>query len=206
MALIRGVRPGDLEALYAICLATGDNGQDASAQHDDSQVVGHIYAAPYAVLEPGSAFVVEDGDGVAGYIVGAADTLAFEERMVGEWWPALRGRYADPGGDPRAWNADQVRAYQIHHPQPPPARVTDAYPSHLHINLLPRLQGQGLGRRLIDTWLTRMRELGSSGAHLGVGVKNERAVRFYRAYGLTEFQFPNPRPDAQTRYFVADLR
>ena len=27
----------------------------------------------------------------------------------------------------------------------------DAYPAHLHIDLLPELQGQGMGRRLIDT-------------------------------------------------------
>ena len=125
--------------------------------------------------------------------------------METEWWPALRGQYAMPGGDPSAWSADELRAAQIHHPRPPPRRVTDPYPSHLHINLLPRLQGQGLGKRLIDTWLARMRDLGSPGVHLGVGRRNERAVRFYRAYGFTEFVFPKHDPDAAALYFVTSL-
>ena len=84
------MRPDDLGALYEIALATGDNGQDASGQHQDGRMVGHIYAAPYATLEPGSAFVAEDRQGVAGYIVGTHDTDAFEARMEAEWWPPLR--------------------------------------------------------------------------------------------------------------------
>jgi len=199
------VRPDDLGALYEIALATGDNGQDASGQHQDGRMVGHIYAAPYATLEPGSAFVAEDRQGVAGYIVGTHDTDAFEARMEAEWWPPLRAQYALPQGDYRGWSADQLRAYQIHRPQPPPKRVTQRYPSHLHINLLPRLQGKGVGKRMIDTWLGRMRELGSPGAHLGVGAKNTRAIRFYRAYGFAEFVFPTANPEAPALYFVTEL-
>jgi ribosomal protein S18 acetylase RimI-like enzyme len=39
---------------------------------------------------------------------------------------------------------------------------------------------------MIATWLDAMKRHGSRGAHLGVGFANERAVRFYRAYGFTE--------------------
>jgi ribosomal protein S18 acetylase RimI-like enzyme len=202
---IRPVQPGDLDALYEIALLTGDSGQDATGLYRDPRLVGHLYAAPYAVLEPGSAFVVEDEAGVGAYIVGAADTLAFEARMETEWWPALRRAYADPTGEPASWDRDQVRAYMLHHPRPPPARVTDAYPSHLHINLLPRLQGRGLGKALIDRWLARMEELESRGAHLGVSAENARAIRFYRLYGFEEFRFPRPRPEPDAFYFVTTL-
>src|SRR5258706_13095644 len=90
MAEIRPYRPADLEALYDICLKTGDSGQDASPLYRDAKLVGHLYAAPYGVLEPTSAFVVEDQAGVGGYIVGAADTAAFAARAEAEWWPKLR--------------------------------------------------------------------------------------------------------------------
>lgn len=72
MATIRGVRADDLDALYHISLKTGDAGQDATALYEDPKLVGHIYSAPYAVLAPEAAFVVEDAQGAAGYIVGAA--------------------------------------------------------------------------------------------------------------------------------------
>ncbi|HEY3800856.1 MAG TPA: GNAT family N-acetyltransferase [Caulobacteraceae bacterium] len=205
MTDIRGVGAADLDALYAICLATGDAGQDAGSLYRDPRLVGELYAAPYAVLAPDSAFVAQDEVGVGGYIVGTANTPAFEERLEAEWWPALRRRYAEPLGDPAGWNLDELRAWQIHHPRPPPARVTGPFPAHLHINLTPRLQGQGLGKALIDRWLGRMRELGASGVHLGVAAQNHRAIRFYRAYGFDEFVFPRPRPEPDSLYFTMTL-
>ena len=204
-ALIRAVAPGDLDALYRIALRTGDSGQDATHLYRDGALVGHLYAAPYAVLAPEFAFVAEDGEGVGGYIVGALDTLAFEARLEADWWPDLRRRYPDPGGDPKHWVLDDIRAWQIHHPRPPPTRVTDAYPSHLHINLLPRLQGRGLGKALIDRWIDAVAAAGSRGLHLGVSPSNHRALRFYAAYGLEEFRFPRPKPRPDTIYFVQDF-
>lgn len=202
---IRKVAPADLDDLYRICLETGDAGQDATHLYRDPRLVGHLYAAPYAVLEPDFAFVVEDSEGVGGYILGAIDTLAFEARLEAEWWPVLRRAYADPAGDPKQWGLDEVGAHQIHHPRPPPARITGRYPSHLHVDLLPRLQGRGVGKALIDRWLARMREAGSRGVHLGVSAENHRAIRFYRAYGFTEFRFPETKPGAGGLYFVTPL-
>lgn len=194
MANIRPYRPADGDDLYAIALATGASGADASSLYDDPKLVGHVYAAPYGALYPETAFVVEDAAGVAGYIVGAADTRAFEALAEARWWPSLRRRYADPPGEHARWSADQTLAWVIHHPPRAPTALVNGYPSHLHINLLPRLQGQGLGRRLIDRWLAAIRAQGSCGAHLGVGAGNTRAVRFYRAYGLIEPVLPRPPP------------
>lgn len=195
MPHIRPVQPADLDALYLIALATGDAGGDATHLYKDGKLVGHIYAAPYALLEPESAFVAEDGEGVAGYIVGTCDTPAFERRLEAEWWPTLRPLHADPSGSPHeSWSADELRAWTIHHPRGTPAKLTEPYPSHLHINLLPRLQGRGMGAKLIDRWLEAMREAGSRGAHLGVNLANARARRFYRAYGFEELPRDGSRP------------
>jgi len=192
-AEIRPYRPPDLDDLYRICLATGDAGADASDMYRDPKLVGHLYAAPYGVLSPDTAFVVEDDEGVGGYIVGAPDTRAFAARQEAEWWPRLRPHYADPSKTPHQdWNADQRAAYLIHHPFPAPRRVVEPFPSHLHINLLPRLQGQDLGRRLIDLMLETLRAKGSRGVHLGVNSANARAIRFYLAYGLDRWDLPIP--------------
>lgn len=186
---LRAYRAGDLDDLYAISLATGLVGGDASTLYRDPRMMGHIYAAPYAVLSPSTAFVAEDGDGVAGYIVGVADTLAFEERLDREWWPALRRQYADPGGPPEAWDADQRRCFMIHHPSRTPATVVAACPAHLHMNLLPGLQGQGVGRLLLKHWLAAARV---GAIHVGVNGQNARAVRFWQRHGFD-------RLDASTR-------
>ena len=189
MAEIRAVQQSDLDDLYRICLATGAGGEDACALYRDPRLVGHVYAAPYAVLSPRSVFVVEDAEGVGGYIVGAPDTRYFETRLENEWWPGLRTLYQDPAGEPRAgWSRDQLMSHKIHHPGRTPNEIVEPYPSHLHINLLPHLRGSGIGRQLMERWLATVRDSGSRGAHLAVGAANRRAIRFYRACGFHELE------------------
>jgi ribosomal protein S18 acetylase RimI-like enzyme len=205
MAEIRNYRPDDLEALYRICLETGDAGKDATDIYRDPKVLGHVYAAPYGVHAPESALVAEDDEGVGGYILGPVDTRAFEKTLEAAWWPRLRDVYPDPSKTrAESWSADERMHYLIHHPSRAPRRITEPYPSHLHIDLLPRLQGRGLGRKLIDAWLSRMRELGSIGTHLGVGPANARAVRFYGAYGFAEIE--RFGPPFNVIYFGMTLR
>ena len=187
MVEIRAVQSNDLDALYRICLATGSGGEDARALYRDPRLLGHVYAAPYAILSPRSVFVVEDTLGVGGYIVGAPDTRELETRLEAEWWPGLRMLYNDPAGESRAgWSPDQLMIHKIHHPGRTANEIVEPYPSHLHINLLPHLRGTGIGRKLMERWLATVREMGSRGAHLAVGPANRRAIRFYRACGFHE--------------------
>jgi ribosomal protein S18 acetylase RimI-like enzyme len=210
MPRLRAYRPADHDAVYDICVRTGAAGKDATPLLRDPPLLGHIYAGPYLELAPELAFVVEDDNGVAGYILGAADTAEFEDRLERDWWPELRRRYPPhrperasqrareragperPRPRPRAENMagdatlDDLLVALVHAPARAPADLVAAYPSHLHIDLLPRLQGQGWGRRLINTLLERLRASGSHGLHLGVAAANTDAQAFYRAVGFTE--------------------
>jgi ribosomal protein S18 acetylase RimI-like enzyme len=187
---IRPFRPSDLEALYAIALATGDVGEDASHLHEDGRLIGLIYAAPYASLEPQLVLVIEDHEGVAGYAVGTLDTTRWQLRLEAEWWPRLRRDYADPSAIPSSeWSADQRRAFSIHHPERPPQRVVEAYPAHLHLNLSARLQGRGAGTLLFSEWIARASQQGAKATHVGVNPANARAVRFWSKQGFEPLQF-----------------
>jgi ribosomal protein S18 acetylase RimI-like enzyme len=185
--IIRGYRPGDLADLYRVCLQTGDHGQDATAQFRDPDLLGHVYAAPYGVLEPALAFVVEDHAGVGGYCLAALDTREFEQRLEAQWWPPLRARYPEPDvADRDHWTRDEQIVYLIHHPWRAEDWLLAQYPSHLHVDLLPRVQGTGIGRRLIDAQIAVLAERGSPGVHLNVNAANLRALGFYHHLGFTE--------------------
>jgi ribosomal protein S18 acetylase RimI-like enzyme len=185
-AHIRPYHSGDLDALYRICLLTGDDGQDATSLFHDPQLLGHFFAAPYGLFEPSLAFVAEDAEGVGGYIIGALES---------EWWPGLRTRYPGPPPSlpPQQWTPDQHVAHMIHHPWRIPDELAARYPSHLHINLLPRLQAGGHGSQLTKTLLAALRDQGSRGVHLHVPRGNRHAVGFYRHIGFTEL----PATDAE---------
>ena len=187
MPAIRQVRPDDLESLYGISLATGLAGGDASHLYADSRLMGHIYAAPYALLEPRLALVVEDSEGVAGFAVGVTDTTAWERRLERDWWPALRERYAMPEeADAARWTPDQRRAFMIHCPAATPPAVALSYPAHLHVNLLPRLQRRGIGARLLDRWTSVARTRGARAIHVAINRANTGGAEFWRKMGFAD--------------------
>ena len=195
MLTIRTFRSADLEALYAISLATGHEGGDASHLYSDRKLIGHIYSAPYALLEPRLALVVEDDEGVAGFAVGTPDTGKWQERLEAEWWPKLRRQYADPAARPASeWSADQRRAYAIHHPRRTPRQIVDLYPAHLHLNLLERTQGRGAGTMLFSEWMARASEQGVEATHVGVNRANARAVRFWSRRGFDRLKLEDGDP------------
>lgn len=185
MLTLRTYTPADLDALYAICLQTADAGKDATALHHDKRLVGHIYSAPYGVLEPNNVFVAEDGEGVAGYVVGTYDTNAFSERLEREWWPGLRQRYADPAN---LTAADRDRVASIMKPSHPPADLVAGHPAHIHMNLLPRLRGQRVGTRLLDLWVEQARANGVPSIHLGASASNTGGIAFWTRSGFTPWR------------------
>jgi GNAT superfamily N-acetyltransferase len=195
MLKLRPATLQDEDALYAISLKTGDSGEDATSLYGDGRMVGHIYSVPYLHLNPDDAYVVEDGKGVCGYIVGALDTALYEERLEWQWWPALRAIYADPQGDPSGWNADQKRAHIIHHPPKARSDILMDYPAHIHMNLLPRTQGQGGGTAMLARWLDMARQKGVKGIHLGASPLNEKGMGFWQSRGFARLDPPENRPE-----------
>ena len=198
---VRPYRPDDLDDLYRVCLQTAFHGGDGTGVFRDPQLPGQVYAAPYAIFEPSLATVAHDADGVAGYIVAALDSFTFAQRLDREWWPDLRLRYPEPSADLAEQLSMQERQAieKIHRPPRAASELADRFPSHLHINLLPRLQGRGIGHQLMHTLIAQLRAQGSRGLHLDARLDNHRGAAFFRQVGFTELA-PTDR-----RCFVMDL-
>jgi ribosomal protein S18 acetylase RimI-like enzyme len=174
---IRPYHPSDLCSLYRICIQTLDNGTDASHLYPDPELVGHYFAGAYAVLEPDLCFILTCAGAPCGYVLGTRHSDMFGRRCEEEWFPVLRGRYPMPTPEDDSPSAGMIRA--IHHGYRSHPDVV-AYPAHLHIDLLPCVVGQGNGRRMMERFLCRLRELNIPAVHLGVAKKNERAIAFYK--------------------------
>jgi ribosomal protein S18 acetylase RimI-like enzyme len=96
----------------------------------------------------------------------------------------LRARYPLPAGDDDPSTDDAEVIALIHDPESPPDAVVTRYPAHLHIDLLPVLQGKGVGRAMMNRLLADLRARGVPGVHLGVDARNLRAVGFYEHLGF----------------------
>jgi ribosomal protein S18 acetylase RimI-like enzyme len=186
-AIIRKARPGDAPAAYHVCLKTGHHGADGEALYrDDPDALGRIFVGPYLTFEPELSLILEDEQGICGYALGALDSHAFYARYENEWRLRLAAQFPAPGGDPGRWTPVQKVHHVYHHPDYFCPEPYDSYPSHLHIDLLPRAQGRGYGRRMIEQVLETIRRRGSPGAHLGVSMLNARARAFYTHLGFRE--------------------
>ncbi len=186
-AVIRPAAPGDEAGAHYVCLKTGNFGADGEPLYrDDPDALGRMFVGPYLAYEPASSLVLEDAKGICGYALGALDSRAFYARFEAEWRPALCARYPAPTGDPASWTPVERVHQSYHQPDYFCPEPYDRYPSHLHIDLLPHVQGRGYGRRMLEQVMDTLRWRGSPGAHLGVSVFNDKAQGFYRRLGFTE--------------------
>jgi GNAT superfamily N-acetyltransferase len=189
---IRPALAADTPYFYEICLKTGDAGKDASALFFDPFLLGHYFAAPYLFFPQGVCFAAEYQFRPQGYIIAVPDTGAFNRWMEETWLPPLRRQYPLPFPPQRLRSETESRLMMTirgsHLPPEPPAPWLAAYPAHLHINLLPEIQGRGTGRLLMDTLCAELIRCGVPGVHLGVNARNSSAMAFYRKMGFSVLQ------------------
>jgi ribosomal protein S18 acetylase RimI-like enzyme len=185
--VVRNSRKGDEPGAYHVCLKTGDFGKDGeSFYREDPDALGRVFVGPYLAYEPELSLILEQAGKVCGYALGAFDSRSFYRRYELEWRPDLCARFPDPQGDPSKWTRVQEMYRSYHHPEYFYPEPYEAYPSHLHIDLLPHARGKGFGRRMLESIMARLRQRGSPGAHLGVSAFNMPAFKFYQHLGFQE--------------------
>jgi ribosomal protein S18 acetylase RimI-like enzyme len=185
---IRRAVLSDIPYFYEICLKTGDEGKDAVALFFDQYLLGHYYAAPYLLYQSGICFAVEYEYRPQGYIVAVPDTASFQQWMEEQWLVPLRKRYQQPF--PPARSEKEKEIVELIHDRKFPIDITEQpwltdYPAHLHIDLLPCIQGKGYGRVLIKKLFNELAHKGIPGLHFGVGSSNTGAIAFYKKMGFT---------------------
>lgn len=181
--VIRNAQPSDEAAILDICLRTSDSGRDGSRHYTDARLPGFVWALPYVRFCPKNAFVLTQRGVVMGYCVAAPDTTAYEDWLEASWWPFLKEELRDFSA--RTAEDENVLSH-IQSPSRTPAQVTNPYPAHLHINILPELQNGGHGSSLVRHQLNALMLSGVEGVHLGVNQHNERVVAFYAKFGFVE--------------------
>ena len=184
---IRLAQASDQAAAYYVCLKTGDHGADGEPFYrDDPDALGRIFVGPYLAYEPELSLVLVDDQGLCGYALAAQASRDFYARYDRQWRPQLCEQFPLPQGDPATWTRAAMVHSWYHQPEYFCPQPYEDYPSHMHIDLLQRARGQGLGRRMMEQLMDALRQRGSPGAHLNVSVRNTPAQGFYRRLGFHE--------------------
>jgi len=191
--IIRKAHKSDIPYFYEICLKTGDAGKNAEDLYFDPYLIGNYYAAPYFFFPEGICFVAEYQCRPQGYIIAAPDTAAFEKWMEEQWLPPLRRQYHQPFPQELIRSEKEAELIKtIHNKKFPLEKYYENlykdYPAHLHIDMLPTLQGKGLGRKLMNTLFMELERQGIKSLHLGVSAENKNAVLFYQKLDFSVFK------------------
>lgn len=186
--IIRGCEPRDLAGVSEVCCRTGYGGEDISRSKHfrDRRLFAMLFCRYYVRYERATSFVVvprDDRGRVVGYILGCSDTERYEEGFRHRMIPriALRALFVTSWRYPRSLL--EMFRWGRGAPWREANPAGEAYPAHLHIDILPEYQRQGIGGLLLERLESRFRELGISGVHLVTSSEHRSALPFYEKHG-----------------------
>ena len=174
--IVRPYQRKDFDRVRLICIATADVRAHNEVRR---QFILKTYCDYYLEVEPGNCFVAADvndetGDEtVIGYVLCAENCELYAQKFIGTYVPKIKelGKF----------NALTARSEAIVY-----GRHAAFFPAHLHIDILPDYQHQGIGTRLMDALTEHLREKKVKGVMLIVGRKNTKGINFYKKYGFSD--------------------
>ena len=186
--IIRNAILSDLPYLYEICLKTGDAGKDATTLYNDPYLLGNYYVAPYVNFRESICFVAEYNNRPQGYIVSVPNTVTYKQWLEDYWLPPLRKQFPIENNAKYTMKEETI-VNLIHKKQYPIDQINmpyiKDYPSHLHVDILPVIQGKGVGNMLMNCLCKELKSQNVSGLHLSVGFTNPGAIKFYQKMDFT---------------------
>ena len=186
---IRTMQLGDEPTIEDICYVTSPWGRDG--KQELYHTVALRWAVHYVRHETEHCHVAidtEEQDRVVGYLLCAPDTLRYDEEYEELTHPLLKASLKEAAKNPvhRAKLAAEFSVFPVSKMGPKVKKLVEDFPAHIHIDIYPSHHRRGIGRMLFAAHEAHLKEIGCPGYHLGVGASNERAVKFYKALGMTD--------------------
>lgn len=183
---VRPYQAQDRSTLHKIAADTAFFGEPIEIYLEDRRAFTDSFYAYYTDFEPEHCWVAcRADDSVIGFLTGCVDTQKHDLWYHQQAMPLLRKRvfqrYYRTG--PLSWRyAFELWLSDLRH-EGPEVDLTP-YPAHLHINVDRNYRGHGLGRKLIQTYLTQLNGLAIPGVHLFTTSQNLKACALYERMGF----------------------
>jgi ribosomal protein S18 acetylase RimI-like enzyme len=199
-AFIRPYQPGDREALLNIGADTAFFGEPIEHYMEDRTIFMDSFYSYYTDYEPQHAWVACEQNRVVGFLTGAVNSHKHARIMQQRILPAVLGKFLRARYRPgmKTWRYTFGVFRAVLRKEFPPVSF-DHYPAHLHINILPHCRGLGLGRQLLEAYLSQLEQLHVLGVHLKTTDRNTAACHLYERIG---FRMISARPSRMYAGFI----
>jgi ribosomal protein S18 acetylase RimI-like enzyme len=125
-----------------------------------------LYADYYLNEEQGHCFVATAAGKVVGYILSSFDQKAYAKNLKEKYLPVLKS------SDGRSYRLEKAYLLACH--------FWASYEAHLHIDIAPDYQHQGIGSRLMENLVACFRLAHVRKIYLAVSASHKDALAFYR--------------------------
>lgn len=170
MYSIRKYIPSDKDHLRYICKeTTGEENKKNDALLDSIAVIFNDY---FTENEPDNIFVAVNEENIpVGYVICSTDISLFRKKMLTVYRKRVQNLYP--------------ASLFMHFASVIAVFITKKdYRTHLHIDILPEAQRQGLGTRLIDALTEHLKEKGIKNVSVLTVSKKSMGYKFYIKYGF----------------------
>lgn len=173
------------DQVFRIAAETAFFGEPVEAFLDDRRLFCDAFVRYYMDFESDYFWVACKNNLVVGYLSGCVDTAGQRKRhFIRTILPLVRrvlqGKYILGR---KTWRFARSLLAGVIRDEYPHVKYEE-YPAHLHINVDATSRGQGLGKKLMEAYLTQIRKLHIPGVFLGTTDLNEAACRLYEKMGF----------------------
>ncbi|MDE5546991.1 MAG: GNAT family N-acetyltransferase [Anaeroplasmataceae bacterium] len=147
--------------------------ETAKKGFQNKEVVCWMFLDYYLESESEHAYVLVDNDVVIGYIVASTNAKLYEKQMKEKWIPKIRKQSLFLGIFSKI-------CLLVSKP------LDQKYSGGFHMNITPKYQKLGLGKRLLDVLRNHLSLYGYSYLYLITENERTRGYGFYKHYGFKE--------------------
>ncbi len=181
---IRKFRIQDKQDIRRIVYGAALIGEPASVFFDGKEIISDALTLYFTDYEPESSFVAEAGGKIVGCLTGVKNKSAEEEILNNKICPHLLWGALASGVFFKKKNVIFVlnlltSAIKGEFRMP---NFSKEYPASLHINIDKEYRGLGIGARLIDAYLSYLKEEAITAVHLAT--MSEESAQFFLKHGF----------------------
>ena len=182
----RKYQPSDKAALRQIVYDTALIGESAGKFFEGQEIITDALCLYFTDYEPDAAFVAQDHGQVVAYLIGAKDKIRAEKIFNRRIAFPLLLKALRNGVFLKSKNLGffirGLKDLLINGAKTPD--FTQEYPATLHINVQSGFRGLGIGQKLIDIFLSYLKQENIPGVHLAT--MSDAAAGFFLAQGFTQ--------------------
>lgn len=185
---IRPYVSADQSAVYEVCRRTCDDGADGTEIfpfHKD--LVADKLIGAFLTNSPEYCFVMEDEEGVCGYLLAALDHDVHDKKLEMAWLPTMQDKYPKPTHSANNLSPAEEMISSLHcHKGYTCEPLQKSYPSLVRVDMLPGRCNDAMARHALAVTVAALKTNGSHGICAEIHVGDRSTVERYSALGMKE--------------------